>query len=89
MLLVSTLQPIAELISDELSRKLETTVKIGFRRLQAADIQSRARAFGSMIAAGVDEQTAMAVSGFGVLGRSTYHAAKSLWGERAAIQAFR
>ena len=63
LLLVSTLQPIAELISDELSRKLETTVKITFRRLQAADIQSRARAFGSMIAAGVDEQTAMAVSG--------------------------
>ena len=63
LLLVSTLQPLAQLISDELSRKLETTVKIGFRRLQAADIQSRARAFGSMIAAGVDEQTAMAVSG--------------------------
>ena len=63
LLLVSTLQPIAELISDELSRKLETTVKITFRRLQAADIQSRARAFGSMIAAGVSEETAMAVSG--------------------------
>ena len=63
LLLVSTLTPIAELIADELSRKLDTTVKITFRRLQAADIQSRARAFGSMIAAGVDEQTAMAVSG--------------------------
>ena len=63
LLLVSTLQPIAELISDELSRKLETTVKITFRRLQAADIQSRARAFGSMIAAGVSEETAMEVSG--------------------------
>ena len=63
LLLVSTLMPIAELITDELTRKLETTVKISFRRLQAADVQSRARAFGSMIAAGVDEQTAMAVSG--------------------------
>ena len=63
LLLVSTLQPIAELISDELSRKLETTVKITFRRLQAADVQSRARAFGSMVAAGVDEETAMRVSG--------------------------
>ena len=63
LLLVSTLMPIAELITDELTRKLETTVKIGFRRLQAADIQSRARAFGSMIAAGVSEETAMEVSG--------------------------
>ena len=63
LLLVTTLQPLAQLITDELTRKLETTVKIGFRRLQAADVQSRARAFGSMIAAGVDEQTAMAVSG--------------------------
>ena len=63
LLLVTTLQPIAELITDELSRKLDTTVEITFRRLHAADIQSRARAFGSMIAAGVDEQTAMDVSG--------------------------
>ena len=63
LLLVTTLMPIAELISDELSRKLETTVSIGFRRLHAADIQSRARAFGSMIAAGVSEETAMSVSG--------------------------
>ena len=63
LLLVTSLMPIAELISDELSRKLETTVSIGFRRLHAADIQSRARAFGSMIAAGVSEETAMSVSG--------------------------
>ena len=63
LLLVSTLQPIADLIADELSRKLEQTVTIGFRRLHAADIQARARAFGSMIAAGVAEETAMDVSG--------------------------
>ena len=63
LLLVTTLQPIAELIVGELSRKLETTVEIGFRRLHTADIQSRARAFGTMIAAGVDEETAMEVSG--------------------------
>ena len=63
LLLVSTLQPIAELISSELSKKLDTTVEIKFRRLQAADIQSRARAFGSMVAAGVDEKIAMEVSG--------------------------
>ena len=63
LLLVSTLQPIAEIISSELSKKLETDVEIKFRRLQAADIQSRARAFGSMVAAGVDDETAMKVSG--------------------------
>ena len=63
LLLVSTLQPIAEIIASELSKKLETTVELKFRRLQAADIQSRARAFGTMVTAGVDEQTAMEVSG--------------------------
>ena len=66
LLLVTTLQPIAELITDELSRKLETTVSIGFRRLHAADIQSRARAFGTMVAAGVSEEVAMSVSGLTV-----------------------
>ena len=63
LLLVSTLQPIAELITEELSKKLETEVGIKFTRLQAADIQSRARAFGSMVAAGVDEADARAISG--------------------------
>ena len=61
--LVTTLQPIAQLITDELGRKLETIVSIGFRRLHAADTQSRARAFGTMVAAGISEKTAMEVSG--------------------------
>lgn len=63
LLLVTTLTPIAELIVTELERKLETSISIGFRRLHAADIQSRARAFGTMVAAGVDEEVAMSVSG--------------------------
>ena len=63
LLLVSTLTPIAELISTELERKLETSVSIGFKRLFAADVQSRSRAFAAMIASGVDEQTAMEISG--------------------------
>ena len=63
LLLVSTLTPIAELISAELERKLETPVSIGFRKLHAADIQARARAFGGMVAAGINEQTAMELSG--------------------------
>ena len=63
LLLVATLQPISELITGELERKVETSVSIGFRRLDAADIQSRARGFGTMVAAGVNEETAMSVSG--------------------------
>lgn len=63
LLLVSTLQPIADLIADELSRKLETTVTLGFKRLHAADIQARARAFGGMVAAGIDNETALELSG--------------------------
>ena len=63
LLLVSTLQPIAQIISAELSRKLEVGVSIGFKRLFAADIQSRSRAFAAMVASGVDEQTAMEISG--------------------------
>ena len=60
---MSTLQPIAELISSELERKIERSVNITFTRLQAADIQSRARAFGTMVSNGVDIETAMQVSG--------------------------
>ena len=63
LLLVSTLQPIAEIIKEELKRKLDIEIDISFTRLQAADIQSRARAFGTMVQAGVDEETAMKVSG--------------------------
>ena len=63
LLLVTALQPIAELISSELETKIETPVKIGFRRLHAADIQSRARALAGMIASGVDKETAMEISG--------------------------
>ena len=60
---MTTLQPIAQLITDELERKLETPVSIGFRCLHAADIQSRDRAFGTMAAAGAPEEIAMEVSG--------------------------
>ena len=63
LLLVSTLQPIAELIAAELTAKLDTEVTLSFTKLQAADIQARARAFGTMIQSGIDEETAMKVSG--------------------------
>ena len=48
-LLVSTLQPLAVLVSEELERKLEIpAIRFNFRRLAAADIAARARAFGSL-----------------------------------------
>ena len=47
-LLVSTLQPLAVLIADEINRKLEVPVRFNFRRLAAADVAARARAFGSL-----------------------------------------
>ena len=51
-LLVSTIQPYAELIAEELERKLEIpAVRFNFRRLSAADIAARARAFGSLVQA--------------------------------------
>lgn len=58
LLLVSTLQPMGVLISEELERKLESSVRFNFRRLAAADIAARARALGSLAqayaTAGVD-----------------------------------
>lgn len=63
LLLVSTLQPIAEIIKEELTKKLDEDVDIKFTKLQAADIQSRARAYGTMVQSGVDEETALAISG--------------------------
>ena len=53
-LLVSTLQPLGVLIGDELERKLELpAVRFNFRRLAAADIAARARAYGTLIQADV------------------------------------
>ena len=47
--LVSTLQPLATLVAEEMERKLEVpALRFNFRRLAAADIAARARAFGSL-----------------------------------------
>ena len=63
MLLVATLQPVAELAMAELSDKLEMDISIEFGKLFAADIQARARSFGTMIQAGVDVEEAKTISG--------------------------
>ena len=52
-LLVSTIQPFSQLVTDELELKLESPIRLDFRRLAAADIAARARAYGSLIQADV------------------------------------
>jgi len=48
-LLVATIQPMAALITEELERKLDTPVSFNFRKLAAADVAARARAFGTLV----------------------------------------
>ena len=48
-LLVATIQPMAALITAELEQKLDTPVSFNFRRLAAADVAARARAFGTLV----------------------------------------
>ena len=61
--LVSTIQPVAKRVSQELSAKFDMAVKLDFSALQAADIAGRARAFQSLVGAGMDMEKAAAVSG--------------------------
>ena len=62
-LLHATIAPVARIIAAELSVKLETEVSISFDELGAADIQGRARAFGSLVTAGMTTEDAAAVTG--------------------------
>ena len=59
----STLQPIGELLALELSEKLEAPIRINLDRLFAADLAGRARAFQSMVGAGMDPGKAAGLAG--------------------------
>ena len=59
----STLQPIADVIRQELQEKLLPNVKLSFDRLFASDLQGRARAFQSLVTAGMTVEKAAALSG--------------------------
>ena len=59
----STLEPIARLIALELSEKFEAPIVLNLDRLFAADLAGRARAFGSMVKAGMDPAKAAGLSG--------------------------
>ena len=62
-LLTATLEPYASIIAAEFRQKVGYPVSLDFRRLAAADIAARARAYGTLVASGVDKEDAAAVSG--------------------------
>ena len=55
--------PVGRILEEELSAKLGAAVKLNFDRVQAGDIQGRARAFQSMVGGGMDLARAAALSG--------------------------
>lgn len=58
-----TIQPVAAIVAEELSEKLDEEVKIGFEELFASDLSGRARAFQSMVQGGMDVEKAAALAG--------------------------
>ncbi len=62
-LLTGGILPLANLLAAELSEKFEFDVRFTFRRLAAADIAARARAYGTLIQANMSPERAGVVSG--------------------------
>ena len=63
-LLHGTVQPLGELIGQELSTKLEQPVAISFDKLMASDLMGKARAFQSLTGGGMDLGRASQLAGF-------------------------
>ncbi|MDE0357680.1 MAG: hypothetical protein OXN92_08040 [Gammaproteobacteria bacterium] len=61
--LTMTVQPIARVLEQELSEKLETSVSLGFEDLYAHDLVGRASSFQKLVAAGVPVADALNTSG--------------------------
>ncbi len=61
--LFGLVSPLGRVVAHELSRKLDTDVTLDWRELRASDIAGRARAFQSMVGAGMELDKAMALSG--------------------------
>ena len=57
------LEPLALDIASELTQKLEVPVSLSLDRIMASDLSGRARAFGSMVKAGMDVERAAALAG--------------------------
>ncbi len=59
----STLLPWGDVVSQELSRKLDRQISLSFDRLMAGDIASRARSYMQLVSAGMDLAKAAALTG--------------------------
>ena len=55
--------PLGRIVAHELSMKLESPITLDWQELRAGDISGRARAFQSMVGAGMDPSKAAALSG--------------------------
>ena len=62
-LLHSTIMPMAKIVEQELTEKLETPISLGFDSLFAADLSGRARAFQSLVGGGMTVEKAAALAG--------------------------
>ena len=61
--LFGCISPLGRIVSDELTRKLEAEVSLDWHELRASDLPGRARAFQSMVGAGMDTSKAAALAG--------------------------
>lgn len=59
-----TIAQVGEIIQEELREKLDNRIRIDFERLFASDVQGRARAFGSLVSAGMPMAQAAMYTGF-------------------------
>ena len=59
----TTLEPLAGLIAMELSEKLEAPISLNLDRIRASDLAGKARAFGSMVKAGLAVERAAMLAG--------------------------
>lgn len=59
----SVIAPLGRLVAAELTRKLETPIRLDWQELKAGDIAGRSRAFASLVNGGMDMQAAAAASG--------------------------
>ena len=62
-----SVEPLCRLVEEELSRKLESPVKISMEHTYAADIAARSGAFSKMVQAGMDANKAAGISGLAVM----------------------
>ena len=62
-LLHGTIDPVARIVAQELSAKLETDVTLDLSALHASDVQGRARAFSSLVSAGLPIAESASVTG--------------------------